>query len=119
MEISLARKKKEAWIITEAESGKEAPRIDAAWKSLQEAGKVPGDIELDNFFDADADLVVHKELTDEGIIKCVCGLEKPSNGEDEFAQHTPALVASLQVTDGLGTIRSFLALLMMTLGCHC
>lgn len=59
------------------------PGIDATWKSLQKAGNVPGDIELDDFINADADVIVHEELNDEDVIKSVREPEEPSDSEDD------------------------------------
>lgn len=47
------------------------PGTHAAWKLLQEAGNVPGNIEL-NEIDTDGDTVAHEEVTDEDMIRSVC-----------------------------------------------
>lgn len=68
--------------------------IHASWKSLQEAGHIPGDIKLDDFLNVDANVAVHEELTEGDVFKSVRELVKPSDGDDDSAHNTPASVAS-------------------------
>ncbi|KAH8009336.1 hypothetical protein HPB51_015659 [Rhipicephalus microplus] len=78
--------------------------IAVAWADLQE-GNVPADVDLNEFLQADSDLVVREEITDEDIIKGAQE-ESASSDEDEItAQPDPMLPSTSSVLDAFNIIR--------------
>lgn len=84
------------------------PGISAAWQALKEAGNVPADIQLEEFIDVDACVIVREELSDEQIVRSVREAENSSDGEDDGAPDAPTPTSTSQVMDAFDIVRKFI-----------
>lgn len=64
------------------------------WAALQKARVVRADVELQDYVDADMNVIVHEELNDDDIIKSFC----TANSSD-VALDVPMPVTASQVMD--------------------
>ncbi|KAH9371665.1 hypothetical protein HPB48_021969 [Haemaphysalis longicornis] len=75
------------------------------WAALQDAGNVPCGVQLNDFINADADVIAHEELSDEDIIKSVHGVD---SDEDEVPDLPPP-PATARVLDAFDMVRNCVA----------
>ncbi|KAH9362069.1 hypothetical protein HPB48_002047 [Haemaphysalis longicornis] len=89
-----------------------APETAAARGTLREAGIVPDSIDLYDFVDADADVIVYEELSDEEILRSACAAAisdaADSSDDDEVACGLLVPVTASRVMDSLDTLCTFL-----------
>lgn len=67
---------------------------------------MPCGVELQDFIDADADVIAHEELSDEDIIKSVC--DEGQSEEDEVPDLQPP-PATARVLDAFDILRNCVA----------
>ncbi|KAH7977776.1 hypothetical protein HPB49_003526 [Dermacentor silvarum] len=73
----------------------------ASWAALQGAGNVPFGVELDDFIDADIDVITYEELSDEDIIKSVSD-DRQSDDDEVPDLHPPP--ATSRVLDAFDVV---------------
>ncbi|XP_070390804.1 tigger transposable element-derived protein 6-like [Dermacentor albipictus] len=80
--------------------------VIASWAALQGAGSVPSSVELDDFIDADVNVIAREELSDEDIIKSVRDDGGQSDDDEVPDLHPPA---TSRVLDAFDVIRNSVA----------
>ncbi|KAH6948241.1 hypothetical protein HPB50_023289 [Hyalomma asiaticum] len=78
----------------------------ATWAALQDAREVPPSVELEDFVDANTDMVAHEELNDEDIIKSV---RDEAHSDDDTAPNLPPPPSTARVLDAYDVLRNFMA----------
>ncbi|KAH6947378.1 hypothetical protein HPB50_018533 [Hyalomma asiaticum] len=78
----------------------------ATWAALQDAGEGPPGVTLEDFVDADINVVAHEELNDEDIIKSV---RDEAHSDDDTAPDLPPSPSTARVLDAFDVLRNFVA----------
>ncbi|KAH8019679.1 hypothetical protein HPB51_021001 [Rhipicephalus microplus] len=78
----------------------------ADWAALRDTRNIPEDVNIDQFFAVDADVIAHEGLTDGAIIDEVCH-DDASSDEEYDAIDVSAPLPALSVMDAFDVIRNF------------
>ncbi|KAK8779269.1 hypothetical protein V5799_019391 [Amblyomma americanum] len=85
----------------------EEATLVSAWQELHGVDETVPEA-LDDFLFADEDVIVHEELTDDTVVKNVCGMTKDSDDEGGDDQLEKKEACPRDVLNALDTIRSFI-----------